>query len=809
MISSPNSIPACDHCGLPCDQNLINDDINGKAVIFCCHGCQGAYRIITGAGLGQFYEKRNWQEQGVPDAVFQTAYHDEFLQPFIRETEEGAEISLLIEGIRCATCVWLIEKILNGQPGVKVARVNFGTHRLRLVFDAEKTRASTLIKAIARIGYLARPFTREAAAQLADSAHRSLLIRFGTAVFLSMQLMGYSLALYAGYFQGIDQQTRHLMQFFAAVVTTPVVFYSGFPFLAGAWHALRNRAPNMDLLISLGVLVAYGYSLWAMSSGREVYFDTAAMIVTLILLGRLLENAARGMAGSGIDRLLQLSPDLAIRLGEAQESEQVASAELLLGDRILVPPGQRFPVDGQIDQGTTEVDEAIVSGEARPVLRQAGMTVLAGSLNLTGAVEVIVTRQAADSFVARIAHMVEEAQSRKAPIQSLADRLAVIFVPLVIGCALLTSAYWLASGHDLSIAIVNGVAVLVVACPCALGLATPTAVLVATGSAAAQGILFRGGDILEATANIQLAAFDKTGTLTRGRPEVKSVVPAIGSADDLLCLAAGLEQASAHPLAQGIVREARARGLRVDPVMAEAVPGQGLFLTTERGVLRAGTRDFLGRYGVAVPATFSSVLTEVHLAVDSCYQGVLYLDDSPRPEAVEAIAAIKQLGIESIMLTGDHEAAARRVVDPLGIDFLSQMTPSRKAEWVKAAQERGRTVLMVGDGINDAPALSAADVGCAMAGGTDIALDNADLVLTRPDLRKLVQAIRIARRTIWVVRQNLFWAFFYNVLMLPLAATGEITPIHAAAAMALSSVCVVGNSLRLRGTGWMRKTMEV
>lgn len=799
MISPPNSFPLCDHCGLPCDQHLIADEVNGKAVNFCCHGCQGAYLIITGAGLGQFYARRSWHEQGVPDAVFQTAYHDEYLKPFIRETEEGAEISLLIEGIRCATCVWLIEKILTSQSGVKAARVNFGTHRLKLVFDSEEIQASALIKTLSRIGYLARPFTREAAAEQADAAHRSLLIRFGTAVFLSMQLMGYSLALYAGYFQGIDPQTRHLMQVFAALVTTPVVFYAGWPFLVGAWHATRNRAPNMDLLISLGVLVAYGYSLWAMVYGREVYFDTAAMIVTLILLGRLLENAARGMAGSGIDRLLRLSPDLAIRLSESRESEQVACAELLVGDRILVPPGQRFPVDGRIDEGTTEVDEAIVSGEALPVLRQAGMTVLAGSLNLTCGVEVLVTRLAADSFVARIARMVEEAQSRKAPIQSLADRLAVIFVPVVIGCALLTSLYWLVAGHDLSIAILNGVAVLVVACPCALGLATPTAVLVATGSAAAQGILFRGGDILEATAHIQVAAFDKTGTLTCGRPEVKSIVPAIGSVDDLLGMAAGLEHASSHPLAQGIVKEARARGLKVDTFTAEAAPGQGLFLATESGIIRAGTRDFLSRHGVVVPATQPSTLTEVHLAVDSRYQGVIYLDDSPRPEAAQAIAAIKRLGIESVMLTGDHEAAARHIVTPLGIDFIAKMTPAHKADWVKAAQDQGRMVLMVGDGINDAPALSAANVGCAMAGGTDIALDNADLALTQPDLGKLVQAIRIARHTIRVIRQNLFWAFFYNILMLPLAAAGQVTPIHAAAAMALSSVCVVGNSLRLRG----------
>jgi len=766
---------------------------------FCCHGCQGAYRIITGAGLGQFYQRRSWQEQGVPEAVFQTVYNDEYLKPFLRATDEGTEISLLIEGIRCATCVWLIEKIFTTQPGVKAARVNFGTHRLRLVFDPAQTKASLLITTLSRIGYLARPFTREAAAQQAVAAQRSLLIRFGTAVFLSMQLMGYSLALYAGFLQGIDSKARQLMQIFAALVTTPVVFYCGFPFLAGAWHSTRNRVPNMDLLISLGVLVAYGYSLWAMVYGREVYFDTAAMIITLILLGRLLENTARGMAGSGIDRLLRLSPDLATRFTKNRDTEQVASVDLMPGESILVPSGQRFPVDGRIDQGATEVDEAIVSGEALPVLRQAGMTVLAGSLNLTCAVEVIVTSQAPDSFVARIARLVEEAQSRKAPIQSLADRLAVIFVPLVIACALLTSLYWLLQGHDASVAVLNGVAVLVVACPCALGLATPTAVLVATGAAAAQGILFRGGDALEETSTIQVAAFDKTGTITAGRPEVKGIVPAMGSADSLLAMAASLEQSSSHPLARGIVKEARCRGLTVEAATAQAVPGFGLFLTTESGVIRAGTREFLRQHGVIVPEAAASTLTEVHLAEDSDYQGVIYLGDPLRAEAAQTIVALRSLGIESVILTGDHEAAARSAAEPLGLDFFAQLTPDRKAAWVTGTRDRQRPVLMVGDGINDAPALSAANVGCAMAGGTDIALDNADLVLTRPDLGKLVDAIRIARQTIAVIRQNLFWAFFYNILMLPLAASGRVTPIHAAAAMALSSICVVGNSLRLRG----------
>ena len=790
--------PPCDHCGLPCEPTLIPDEVNGAPKAFCCHGCQGAYRIITGAGLGQFYQRRHWQDLGVPPAVFQTAYQAEYLAQFTRQAEDGAEISLLIEGIRCASCVWLIEKILSRQPGVKTARVNFGNHRLRLVFDPEQTTAAQLLADLSRIGYLARPFTQAAAQEQTALAQRRLLIRFGTAAFLSMQLMGYSLALYAGYLQGIEAQTRQLFQLFAALVTTPVVFYCGYPFLAGAWHSLKNRLPNMDLLISLGVLVAYGYSLWAMVQGGEVYFDTAAMIVTLILLGRLLENSARRLAGSGIDRLLRLSPDLACRLDADQRSEQVASADLRPGDRILVAPGQRFPVDGRIDQGTTEVDEAVVSGEALPVMRSPGMTVLAGSLNITCGVEVVVSRQSADSFVAKIARLVEEAQSRKAPIQSLADRLAVLFVPLVMACALLTSLYWLVVGHDLNLALLNGVAVLVVACPCALGLATPTAVLVATGAAAAHGILFRGGDVLEATAGIRVAAFDKTGTITCGQPEVKGIVPATGSAAELLALAAGLEQASTHPLAQGIVKAARAQGLKFEAQPAQAVPGQGLFVQTAQGLIRAGTRDFLNRHEVQVPTAHSTALTEVHLALDQRYLGVITLHDPPRPEAAQAIAALRSLGIEAIMLTGDHEAAARQTAGPLGIDFLANLTPEQKAVWVQTTQDRQRPVLMVGDGINDAPALSVATVGCAMAGSTDIALDNADLALTRPDLHKLVTALMLARRTMRIIHQNLFWAFVYNILMLPLAAAGRLTPIHAAAAMALSSVCVIGNSLRLR-----------
>jgi Cu2+-exporting ATPase len=780
--------------------DLVIDEIDGVELHFCCRGCQGVYRIITGAGLNNFYQRRDWTEQGVPPGVFETEFDEMLLADHvIVQDETSAGISLIIEGIRCASCVWLLERLLIKEPGIDSIHVNYGTHRAQISFNPQATTPTKIFATVSRLGYMPHPFTAGAAQKAATREQRSLLIRFGTAAFLSMQLMGFSFALYGGYFHGIDPEVRQIIQYFAAAVTTPVVFYAGWPFLAGAWRSLRNRAPSMDLLISLGVLTAYSYSIYALIVGGEVYFDTAAMIITLILLGRLFETSARNRSISGIDKLLQLAPESANRI-EGEEIQSVASASLTPGDLILVRPGERIPVDCRIQDGASELDESTITGEPMPVLRQAGETVSAGSLNISASIKLIVERVSADSFIARMARMVEDAQNRKAPIQSMADKVATLFVPFVTMVAIGTWLFWFFSDVPHTEALLNAVSVLIVACPCALGLATPTAVLVASGNAAARGILFRGGDILEMTGRIDLVAFDKTGTLTLGKPTVDQIIPATGHSEKVVLQLASLaESGSSHPLALGIMAKAKASGILPEVAKSvETIPGQGLRMAGDQGEILVGSRTFLTERGVEIPPIEAGALTEVYVSLNRSWCGVLLIHDPLRDEAGQAVSNLQQFGLKTVLLTGDHSKAAEQISTKLAItNYQASLSPADKATWILNQQQSGQRIMMVGDGINDAPALSSADVGCAMAGGTDIALETSDLVLTKPNLGRLYEAIFIARKALQVIKQNLFWAFAYNLVTIPLAASGKLAPVWAAVAMASSSVLVVSNSLRL------------
>lgn len=796
-----DNVQSCIHCGAAtAAQAQINDSFDGEPLVFCCHGCRLAYRIICGAGLSSYYQTRQMQQTGLPSGAYTIAYDDVFLQQYVTTSPGVAQISFLVEGVRCASCVWVIERVLERLDGVRQVRLNYGTHRAQVSFDPEAIGPARLLGELASLGYVPRPFSLDAAQQSAAREGRQLLIRFGTAALFSMQVMGFTIPLYAGYFQGIDESSRQAMTWLAALTALPVVFYSGWPFLRGAWRSLRNRTANMDLLVALGVLVTFLYSLVALVRGGEVYFDTAVMIITLILLGRLLEHFARQRAMSRIDRLLQLAPECALRIDDGTPVN-VPSSQLRPGDRILVRPGDRFPVDGEILDGTTEIDEAAVSGEPLPVLRAPGEAVSAGTVNLVAAVTVKVTSTTADSLVARIARLVEDALARRAPIQRLADRSAAVFVPAVLVGALLTALGWMVAGSTLDESLLCAVSVLVVACPCALGLATPMAILVASGAGASRGILFRGGDVIERAGKIDHVAFDKTGTLTIGRPYLVAIRPAPGIDEaTLLDRAAVAAQSSSHPLAVGIARDLREHYGRTarQPGLASALPGRGVVLEVPDGILRMGNRELLEEAGIALRPFGEQALTEVHLSLGQCYLGGLLLDDPLRDEARTTIDDLHALGIRTAILTGDRANTAQRVAACVGIDEIaSQLTPDRKADWIHCRTQQGANVLMVGDGINDAPALSAASVGCAMAGGTAIAMETSDLVLTRPSLERLAEAVRLARRCVKIIRQNLFWAFFYNLLALPLAASGRLVPIHAAAAMALSSLCVVGNSLRL------------
>ncbi len=788
----------CSHCNLPITDDRIVEQVDGRELHFCCQGCRGAYAVIRGAGLAAFYEKRSWDEPGTPDGAFATVYSDEYLDSLTRERDGEREISLLVSGIRCAACVWLIETLLTKTPGINSATINYSTHRGQVRFDPEQISPSQVFATIASLGYAPRPYSSDAARTMQEEEWKTLLIRFVTAAFLSMQLMGYAIALYGGYFRGMEPGTRHLMQVLAGLVATPVVFFSGAPFLQGAWRSVRNLAPNMDLLIALGVLAAYLYSIGALLLGGEVYFETSAMVITLILLGRLLENSARRRAMAGIDSLLRLAPDTAW-LEQDGDLVRVESSRLRANDVIQVRPGERFPADAVLLDHDTEVDESMLTGESVPVLKQCGETVLSGSLNISTAVRARVERPAGASFMARIARMAQEAQNRKAPVQGLADRVASIFVPLVILIAAATGIFWFAMLHEPVQPLLHAVSVLVVACPCALGLATPTAILVATGVGAGRGILFRGGDTLEATARLTVAAFDKTGTLTSDDPQVTRIAPFHVDARRLLALAARAEAGSSHPIARGILARARQEGIRCPDKGGTIVAGRGVRVETEEGLLLAGNREFMAMHGITPPPAETTRFTEVHVALAGVYMGCLLLETRMRPEAPGVMEQMERLGLRTLLLTGDHDGAAARIAQETGIrEYVANMAPEEKAARIRAMQEAGETVLMVGDGVNDAPALSEAAVGCAMGSGTDMALATSDLVLVHDNLEQLAPALLLARRTLRIIRQNLFWAFTYNLVALPLAASGRLAPVWAATAMAASSVLVVANSLRLQ-----------
>ncbi|OGR33392.1 MAG: copper-translocating P-type ATPase [Desulfuromonadales bacterium GWC2_61_20] len=789
------SPPRCDHCGLPADSaDFSIKGQDGELLRFCCQGCLGAFSIIRGAGLDGYYRRRDHVAGAIKEA-YASRFDEGYLARFVDRSGAGHNINLLIEGIRCASCIWLIERILMETPGVRSARVSFATHRVAINYAPEVTTPGALCRVLAAIGYLPRPHNEDEAQRSAERERRALLFRFGTAAFLSMQLMGFSLALYAGYFQGMDSATRQLLEILSAFVTTPVIFYAGWPFLRGAWFSLHNRVANMDLLIAIGTLSAYGYSLYAMSWGGEVYFDTAAMIITLILAGRIFESGARRSAAAGVDRLLQLVPARAWLLQE-ETTVAVDSNTLRPGDVILVKPGERFPVDGDLRSGVTDIDEAAVTGEALPVTRHPGQKIVSGTLNLTASVQVNVTAAAADSFVAQVAALVEAAQTRKAPIQRLVDRVATWFIPVVILIAAATYFYWAGQPE----ALLNAITVLVVACPCALGLATPTAVMVATGVAAEQGVLFRGGDTLEACAGLTLIAFDKTGTLTCGQPIIGKIVAAQGDEVAVLRLAASIEAGSSHPFAVAICREAANRGVAVTAISgAQAVPGRGVELYRPAGKILAGSRIHLRENGIDVPDTGDAPESEVHFACGGQYHGYMTLSDRARPEAATIVAQVQKSGCTTLLLTGDKPAAAKQLAAEVGIvDWHAGLTPADKAAIINGKQQQGEKVMMVGDGINDAVALGAADVGCALVGGTDIAVESAQLILARADLQQLLFALGLAKRTLAVIRQNLGWAFSYNLVTIPLAACGMLAPVYGAAAMAASSIFVVANSMRLQ-----------
>ena len=723
----------------------------------------------------------------------------------IMNTSQNAleTIDLAVEGMTCAACAARLEKQLNRLPGVE-AVVNFAAERARIRYAVGTTDTDRLLATVAKTGFaatLARDDTRpdEKARKLA--AYRRDLVQFWVSAALTLPLVAQMLFMF-----GTEAHTDIVPRWLQLALATPVQLWIGGRFYHGAWNALRNRAGNMDVLVALGTTMAWGYSVAVTLGGwahQHVYFEASATVITLVLLGKLLEARAKARTSAAIEALVRLQPQTA-RLERDGQLVDVPVAQLIPGDVFVVRPGEAMPVDGQVLDGTSNANEAMLTGEAMPVSKAPGSRVFAATVNGEGLLRCRATGVGTHTLLAGIIRLVEEAQGSKAPVQRLADRVSAIFVPVVVAIACATFVgWWLASG-DFSVAMVNAVAVLVIACPCALGLATPTAIMVGTGQGARAGVLIRNAEALELAEKIAVLAVDKTGTLTEGRPVVTEVAGA--DAKRLLKLAASLEQGSTHPLAAAIVARAKAEGIELDvPQNMEAVAGRGIRGDVGGQRVRAGSPAWFVLEGLAVPPEAAMLQQQgrsiVAVAVGDEVLGLIGVADPLRASSRRAVGRLQRLGVEVVMLTGDNAGTAAAIAREAGITrYEAEVLPGDKAAAVNHLKtgNGGRRVGMAGDGINDAPALAAADVSFAMGAGSDVAMQAADVTLMRDDLNGVADAISLSRATLAKIRQNLFFAFIYNVLGIPLAVFGLLNPVFAGAAMAASSVSVVGSSLLLR-----------
>ncbi len=715
-----------------------------------------------------------------------------------------------VTGMSCASCAARVERALAKVPGVEKVNVNLATEKATVRFDPEKTGDEALQRAVERTGYglVSWSETEQGGGKCREEI-RGLKSRFILAAVLTApMLIGMILSFIpASEGSALQSVVRFLHNpYLQLVLSFPVQFGMGWPFYVHAYRALRGGGANMDVLVVMGTTAAYGYSIWQMiAGGHHFYFEASATIITLILLGRYFEAKAKGRTSAAIQKLMSLNAKSARIERDGRELE-VPVEEVRVGDVVVVRPGEKIPVDGTVLEGRSSVDESMLTGESLPVEKESGSPVTGATLNGNGALKFRADRVGTDTALAQIIQLVEDAQGSKAPIQKIADKVAAVFVPAVLVVAVFTFFGWLIVGDGVK-GLTSAVAVLVIACPCALGLATPTAIMVGTGRGAEAGILIKGGEHLENTHRVNAVVLDKTGTITHGKPVVTDLFAYGMSEAEALELAGSAEKGSEHPLGEAIVMRARETGDVADAESFEAKPGRGIRARVRDREVLLGIRALLELEGVPLEAETLETMTKLEaegktvmaMAVDGAPAALIAVADTVKETSAEAVKTLRSMAVSVVMMTGDNKRTALAIGKKVGIDeVLAEVLPENKATKVEKLKKNGKVVAMVGDGINDAPALATADVGMAIGTGTDVAIQAADITLMRGDLMAVPAAIRLSRATMRKIKQNLFWAFFYNTIGIPVAAFGLLNPVIAGGAMALSSVCVVLNSLNLR-----------
>ena len=795
----------CTHCHLEFDESsMIVEQENDRTLYFCCNGCQGVYHLLKEEGLDSFYDKvgNTALHPATPKATDDLQKYDleGFRRKYIKERDDGLyEIHLIIEGIHCSACVWLNEKVLHRKEGIVEATINYTNNKAKVVWDPDIVKLSEIVDTIRSIGYNAYPYDPTLQEERAVKTRKSYYMRILVAVFGSMNIMWLAIAKYAGYFSGIQTEYKNILEIAEFALATPVLFYSGWIFFKGAYYGLKNRFVNMDVLVAVGATLTYLYSIYALFSGKgEVYFDSVAMIITFILVGKYLEVLSKKQAVDTIDTLMGTVPTEVTVVSEDGSKALVSVENVAVGDTIELKPGEKAVIDGTILGGEASFDESALTGESEPVFKRPGDTILSGSVCLDSTIRYRAEKEAAASLLHTIVTLLEEAVTKKPHIQKLADTVSGYFSVTILLIAIATFIGWWLSKGDFETALIVAISVIVIACPCALGLATPMATLVGIGVAAKRNILFKEAEYLETMAKGDLLALDKTGTVTQGRPDV---VDAIYYEDFDEALLRALLHSSDHPVAKGVLRYLEKSTTDKTPLPTltdiKSIQARGIRAQYDDTTLLGGNAAMMRENDLACDETGEESL--FFFAIDGRIVARFALRDRLREEAAEVIAAFKRRGIRVVMLTGDRPESAKRIAEEAGIDEVhARLLPQEKADFIAEAQSKGDVVIMAGDGINDAVALARADIAIAMGGGTDIAIDVSDVVLLDDRLSELLAAYRISRRTFRAVKENLGLSLLYNLIAVPVAVAGYVTPFIAALSMSLSSLIVVGNSLRIK-----------